>query len=215
MLNWTPRATHAVQDRRRDPDSGFTLIELTFVLMIMALVLVSASTALISLSRATNRDTGLVDEEQTASSVITQMVHDLRSAHSISIPTGATYTNEVLITDNTASGSTTQVEWIYVPSAGTVTRYVQGSGGTFLKSGPTATGVANSGSQPLLTYYDFNGGTVTNTDNIANCTTRVGIDLVVSPAKSAGTGVANQEFTQNVAITDQLAILSQPGSVQC
>ena len=196
-------------------DGGYTLVELVFVLMIMAVVLVAAGTALISLSSATNRDSGLVTEEQSASGAITQMVHDLRSAHSISIPTGATYTNQVLINDNTTSGTTTQVEWTYVPSTGTLTRYVQGSGGTLVASGTAVTGVANSGAQPLLSYYDFNGGTITNTDNIANCTTRVGVDLVVSAPTSAGTGVANQEFTQNVAITDQLAILSQPGNVQC
>lgn len=195
------------------------MIELLIVTVVMAVVLVAASTALISLSQATNRDSGLVDEEQAASQAATQVVRDLRSAHSISIPTGATYTNEVLITENKPSGGTTQVEWIYQPPSGstpgTITRYVTGTGGTLVQSGTPVSGVVNAAPNPFLTYYDFNGGSITNTDNIANCTTRVAVDIVISPAKSAGTGVANQEFTQDVALTDQLAILSQPGSVQC
>lgn len=195
------------------------MIELLIVTVVMAIVLIAAGTALISLTQATNRDSGLVDEEQMASRAATQLVHDLRSAHAISIPTGATYTNEVLIKENQASGSTTQIEWIYQPASGstpgTIQRYVLGSGGTFVQSGSPVSGVVNGASNPFLSYYDFNGGSITNTDNIANCTTRVTVDIVISAAKSAGTGVANQEFTQDAALTDQLAILSQPGSVQC
>ena len=200
-------------------ETGFTVLELTIVCFIMGIVLAIAGGALTSLSGATTRDDGLVAEEQAASQAVTQMVHDLRSAHSISIPSGATASNEVMIQDNQSSGGTTQVEWLYQPASGstpgTLTRYATNSGGSLVASGSPVTGVANQSNQPLLSYFDDSDGSISNSANVGNCTTRVHIDLVLSAAKSAGAGVSNFEITQDVAITDQLAILTQPGSVQC
>lgn len=202
-----------------DSDAGFTMLELSIVMVVMMIILGIASGALLSLSQATNRNEGLVSQEQAASQSVTQMVHDLRSAHSISIPNGASSSNEVLIQENQASGGTTQVEWMYQPASGstlgTLTRYAQTSGGSLQPSGSLVSGIVNPSTKPLLSYYDDSGGVISNTANIGNCTTRVTIDLVVAPPKSAGPGGGNFEITQDVAITDQLAILTQPGSVQC
>jgi prepilin-type N-terminal cleavage/methylation domain-containing protein len=209
-----------VRERAKNPaENGFTILELMVVVAVMAIVLTIASGSLISLSQATTNDDGLVTEEQAASTAVTQIVHDLRSAHSISIPSGVSSSNGVLMQENQSSGSTTQVEWVYVPAAGsnpgTLTRYVQSSGGSLVVSGSAVSGVANGSTQPLFSYFDDNGGSIANTANIGNCTTRVNVDLVMSAPKSAGNGVSNFELSQEVAITDQLAILSQPGSVQC
>ena len=202
-----------------DREGGFTLIELMIVMVIMAVVLIGAGTAMISFTNATNRTDAAVTEEQQASTAVSQMVADIRSAHSLSIPSGATSSNEVLLVENQRSGSTTLIEWVYVPAAGStpgvLTRYSQNSGGSLVQSGMRLSGVVNSSSQPLLSYYDESGGPNTESNTIANCTTRVTIDLVVSAAKSSGGSVSNYEVTQDVALTDQIGLLVQPGSVQC
>lgn len=201
-----------------EDQQGYTLVELLIVLLIMGVVLLSAGTAMISLTRATNRDDGMVTQEQQASSAVSQMVADFRSAHSLSIPSGATASNEALLVENQSSGVTTQVEWIYTPASGTtkgtLIRYTKSSGGSFVTSGVRLVGVANPSTKPLLAYYSDSGVANSTTSSIANCTTRVSIDLVLAPPSSA-TGVSNFEVTQDVALTDQLAILTQPGSVQC
>jgi len=200
-------------------EGGFTLIELLIVMVIMAVVLLGAGTAMISFTNATNRTDATVTEEQQASTAVSQMVADIRSAHSLSVPSGATASNEVLLVENQPSGSTTQIEWIYIPASGStpgmLTRYTQNSGGTLVQSGTRLSGVVNSSSQPLLSYYDEGGGPNSESNTIANCTTRVTIDLVVSAAKSSGGSVSNYEVTQDAALTDQIGLLVQPGSVQC
>ena len=199
-------------------EAGYTLAELLIVLAIMSVVLLSAGTAMISLTKATNRDDGMVTQEQQASNAVLQMAADFRSAHSLSIPSGATASNEVLLVENQPSGSTTQVEWIYTPASGTtqgtLIRYTKSGSGSFVTSGVKLSGVANPSTTRLLTYYSDSGVSNSTTSSIANCTTRVSIDIVLAPPSSA-TGVSNFEVTQDVALTDQLAILTQPGSVQC
>lgn len=207
---------------RRDEsgaETGFTLIELTVVVLIMGILLVAAGSALISLSTATNRDDGLVQEEQAATTAVTQLASDLRSAHTLSIPSGATAADEVLLAVNQSSGATTQVEWIYTPAsgstAGTLKRYAQNSSGSLVASSISVSNVANPSSKPFLTYYNDSGIANATTQNIANCSTSVAIDLVVAASKSAGSGVTTFETTRTVALTDQLAIITQPGSIQC
>jgi prepilin-type N-terminal cleavage/methylation domain-containing protein len=217
-------------------EAGFTLIELMVVVAIMSIVLVIAGSALISLTTATNRGSAMVTDEQEASTVMTQLAKDIRSAHRISYPTGTAQSqtpNMLVLQENLANGSTQNIEWLYQaptpPSqTGSLVREVQVNG-TYVASGPSVSRVvtpivdnkgnpvldANGKPIPLFTYFNKNG---TNAGNdavtIGNCTTRVQVNLEVAPSK-AGAGIPDFSETEDVTITDQVAILSQPGNGQC
>jgi prepilin-type N-terminal cleavage/methylation domain-containing protein len=221
---------------RRGPDSGFTLVELAVVMTIMSIVLVIAGSALISLSTTTNRGSSMVTDEQEASNVMAQLAKDIRSAHRISYPNGTLQTqtpNLLMLQENQADGSTQNIEWLYqapTPPAqtGSLVRKVL-INGSYVASGPSASRVvtplvgpngnlildSNGKPIPLFTYFNKTGGTAgSDPVTIGNCTTRVQVNLEVAPSK-AGRGIPNFTETEDVTITDQVAILSQPGNGQC
>jgi prepilin-type N-terminal cleavage/methylation domain-containing protein len=210
----------ASSETRSAREEGFTVLELMVVLAIMSIVLIIAGGALISLTTATNRGSAMVTDEQEASTVLAQMAKDIRSAHRISYPTGTTLsqtTSTLVLQENLANGTTQNIEWLYqapTPPAqtGSLIREVQVNG-TYNPSGPSVSRVVNPG---IFTYFNKNGGPSNQVDaaTIGNCTTRVQVNLVIAPSK-AGAGVANFTETEDVTITDQVAILSQPGNGQC
>jgi prepilin-type N-terminal cleavage/methylation domain-containing protein len=196
--------------RSQDSEEGFSLIELLVTVLVMAVVMTIAGTVLFSLSRSASRTDTMVSSEQTASIVLNQMARDIRSSHSLSIPTGATANLEVELQVNKPSGGTANVEWIYDPVGKTVTRYVQNSGGTFVPSGPRATNVTNGAGTGIFTYYYYSGAPITS--NYSGCTSRIGVTLDIG---SNVTGVPTFIENEDVALTDQLAALTAPGSGQC
>jgi prepilin-type N-terminal cleavage/methylation domain-containing protein len=218
------------------PDSGFTVLELMVVVGIMSIVLVIAGSALISLTTTTNRGSAMVTNEQEASTVMAQLAKDIRSAHRISFPTGTTQSqtpNLLVLQENQADGTTKTIEWLYQPptppaQTGSLVRQVMVNG-TYRANGPSASRVitplvdppghaildANGNPIPLFTYYNKAGGAAGNDPvTIGNCTTRVEVNLEIAPSK-AGRGIRNFIETEDVTITDQVAILSQPGNGQC
>lgn len=213
----------------RADDGGFTLIELVIVTAIMVVVLVMASSGLVSLSNGANRDTAVVQEEQQASTELTQMARDIRSAHALVIPSGFTVSNQIELQVNSGAGSCSLpgppaskyalVEWIYQPSAtptsSTLKREVLTCTGASVQS--TAwilKRVANGSSNPMFKYFNQYGNNISTAlpGAIAACTTRIGIDLLVG---SVTTTVVPFETKQSVALTDQVVALSQPGNGQC
>jgi type II secretory pathway component PulJ len=211
----------SLNERRSAPEAGFTVLELAVVAAILSIILVVAGSALISLSTTTNRGSAMVTDEQEASTVMTQLAKDIRSAHRISYPTGTTLaqtSNMLVLQENQANGTTQNIEWLYqAPTApaqtGTLIREVQVNG-TYSPSGPSVSRVVNPNG--LFTYYNENGGPSNQVDaaTIGNCTTRVQVNLVIAPPK-AGAGISNFTETEDVTMTDQVAILSQPGNGQC
>lgn len=209
-------------------DDGFTLVELLIVVTVMAVVLVIAGTSLISLTTATNRGSSIVKEEQLASTTIAQLGHDIRSAHTLVVPSTATVGTQLELEVNTATGPCTSdanpsyppisyqpVEWIYSSSTSTLKREtLDCSTGAVTGTSWTLTNVVNGASTPIFKYYNQYGSDISGTLNgaIANCTTRISVDLQVGSTTS---GVKAVEEIQNIAMTDQVAILSQPGNGQC
>jgi hypothetical protein len=179
----------------------------------MTIVMAVAGGALVSLSRTASRNESMVEVEQSASTIMAQLTRDIRSANTLSFPVGATPADEVQLAVNQQSGGTTTVLWTYNPSTATLTREVE-VGSTFNPSGFTLTKMANSTSQPVFAYYDDTGSKIsaTSNSNIASCTTAIGVDLYAAPSTS---GVANQQESAEVAITNQLNTLTAPGSGQC
>jgi type II secretory pathway component PulJ len=190
------------------------------VLAITSIVLVIAGSALISLTTTTNRGTAMVTDEQEASTVMAQLAKDIRSAHRISYPTGTAQSqtpNLLVLQENQPNGTYQNIEWHYqapTPPAltGSLVRELQVNG-NYAPNGPSVSRVVNPSG--LFTYYNKNGGSAGNDPaTIGNCTTRVEINLVVAPSK-AGAGIPNFSETEDVTITDQVAVLSQPGNGQC
>jgi type II secretory pathway pseudopilin PulG len=208
-----------------------TLIELLLVLVLMTVVLAIAGNALLSLTTTANRTDSMVQAEQHASTVLASMSRDIRSAHVISFAAWGTTpasSQELELQLNQPSGQ--WVQWVYSSGAGpqcpgagpSLTRYV-GTSDTTLGSisTPALCRVANGTSDPIFTYWsktDQQLSTTTNSDGSVNtgnetsCTTRIHVQLDVSPGTS---GVNTFKMTDDVALTDQVAIVSAPGNGQC
>jgi prepilin-type N-terminal cleavage/methylation domain-containing protein len=214
---------------RREPGDGadgYTLIELTVVLAIMSIVLVIASSALISLQNASTRNNAMITDEQNASSTLALLSRDIRSAHSITfVSTTTNAANSLVLEENQpAGGLLLPVEWTFVPPVapavvGTLSRIVLTSSLTVSSTQVMLTDLANTATNPVFSYYDLQGGTPmatgTAADNVTlqSCTTAIGLNLSISP--SPVPGVSNFQESNSVAIYDQQQILSAPGNAQC
>jgi prepilin-type N-terminal cleavage/methylation domain-containing protein len=188
---------------------GYTIVELTVVMLVMSVVLVIAGSVFISLSTTANRNDSMVADEQAASSAVTQMTRDIRSANSISFP-ASNPGNQIQLVDNQQSGGTQTVMWSYNPAARTLTRQVL-VGSSFSTSGPPTSRVANPSTSPVFTYFDDSGSNISATTvaNITKCATSIGVHLYIAPSIS---GVATFQESDQVALTNQLDTLSAPGS---
>jgi hypothetical protein len=144
---------------------------------------------------------------------MTQLTRDLRSASSITIPSGESPSDQLEVADlNPQTNVTTNVLWIYNSVTSTLTREERSTGGTWNEAGFQVSRVANTTDQPVFTYYDdadneIPGGTVMppvpaiyGTPVAANATS-VAIDLHVSSSTS---GVANYRQGDEVALTNLL-----------
>jgi prepilin-type N-terminal cleavage/methylation domain-containing protein len=193
---------------RLSRDDGFTLIELTIVLLVMSIVLAIAGSVLFSLSTTANRNESMVADEQAASNAIAQITRDIRSATSISFPLG-TPASQIQLVDNLQSGGTQTVTWAYDSTAQTLTRQVQ-VGGSFRTSGTPVSRVSNN-MVPVFAYFDVNGNPISSStiSNIVQCTTLITVNIYVA---SSTTGVSPFQETDQAALTNQLNTLSAPGS---
>lgn len=200
-----------VGDRADSNDGGFTLIELLVVMLVMAIVLSIAGSALYSLTMAGNRNTAMIGEEQSVSVALTQLTRDLRSASSITIPSGASPSDQLEVSDlNPQTNVTTSILWVHDPTANTLTREEQSSGGAWTEAGFLLSRLTNTTQQPIFTYFDDShnevpGGTTTlpipasyGTTVAANATA-VLIDVRTSSATSA---VGNYRQGVEVALTN-------------
>jgi prepilin-type N-terminal cleavage/methylation domain-containing protein len=208
--------------KKRD-DQGFTLIELSVVMLIMTIVLTIATGALVSLQNATSRNSAMINDEQAASLTLALMSRDIRSAHSITFPTTTTNADTtIILNENQPSGGATQaIEWTYTPPVapavvGTLKRLILTSSMAVSSTAVMLTDLANTSTNPVFTYYDLQGTTEVTASNDAtlqDCTTGIGVNLTISP--SPVPGVATYQENNEVAIYDQQQILSAPGNGQC
>lgn len=204
--------------RKEDPDqAGFTLVELMVVMLIMSVILAMVASVAFSMSMTAKRNDSMVTIEQTASTGLAQLARDIRSAHAISFPANSP-TTQVLLQENQVGGGYTYVEWTYDSGTSTLTRSTSSSsGGPFTVTGPTVGSVTN-GASGVFTYYnvlgaDISSGLSPSTPlTIQNCTARIGVQLDVS---TSTVGVPTFQASEDVALTDQVDIISLPGNGQC
>ena len=205
---------------RRHSDAGMTLIELSIVMMIMAIVMAMAGAVLISLTQSATRTDARITDEQEASTVLAQVSRDIRSAHKVTFAAFSSPVPGDEIELQMNQPANTWLEWIYTPTAATVNgvaqpahtlaRYLATSPtGPFKPSAPsvaTPVNVAN-GTNNLFEYYYLGGQIVTNTtytSTIETCATRVSVILQVATGKNL-TAVPTFTVRDDVAITDQEA----------
>jgi type II secretory pathway pseudopilin PulG len=197
-------------------------------MFVMAIVLVIASSGLLSLSGTAARSDAMVNDEQQASTVLSQVSRDIRSAHQVSFAGFASPvpTQEIELQMNQPAN--TWIEWVYTPLAASVNgisqpanslaRYVAtAAAGPFKLSAPSVTtpvNVANGTGTPVFRYFQGNGSEITqivSPSSLQTCTTRVSVEMVVSTQKRLP-AVSTFQITDDVAITDQEA---QWGTLPC
>lgn len=196
-----------------DDEGGFTLIEIAVVVLIFSVVLIMAANSLFSLNNTANRNEAMVTEEQAASGAIAQLSRDIRSANSLTFPTGVAPADEIELAVNNASGGTSNVLWIYTPTAGTLARQVA-TGNSFSNSGTPVSHVVNPSTVSVFSFYDDSGASISGTtaSNISACSTAIQVTLYVG---SNITGAATVQQTAEVALTNRLNVLTAPGNGQC
>lgn len=209
MLRGTWRA-----GRTQDRDGGFSLLELVIATLLASIVLAMAGDGLISLANAANRNDSVIKEEQAASLVMAQMERDIRSASTVTFPTGSSPSQQLELNVVGASGSTSAVLWVYDPTGRTLSRETQVQGSFTSTSGMSIPNVANGSGTPVFAYYDLAATDISSTSasNIAQCATGVAVDVHVS---STTTGVGSFEESAEVALTNRIEVLTAPGNGQC
>ena len=163
----------------RRSDSGMTILELTVVMFVMAIVLAIAGSTFFSVSQTANRNNDMVTDEQQASTVLLQISRDIRSAHQVVFTAfgSPVPTQEIELQMNNPAN--TWVEWIYTPTATSVNGITQSAdslvryaasaaSGPFTPSAPAVTApvnVANGTTTAVFRYFQGNGSEITQIDS--------------------------------------------------
>lgn len=203
---------------RRRAEDGFTVLELVVTTLIMSVVVSVAATVLVSLTVAASRNGATVKNEQDASSILTEMARDIRSATAVSFPTSSP-ASEVQLSDEVVSGSSTTTSTVQWSVNGSILQRSVLINGAFV-AGPYSVKLANNtATNPVFSYYTYKTPNVAlsyPTDSLTDfqlCTTTIGVDLVV--ARTVNSSQSTYEATQQVALTNELDVLTTPGNGYC
>lgn len=190
-------------------EEGFTLLEIMVVSIVLAAILAIGGGTFVSLNNTTARNEAMVQAEQSASTTMTELEHDIRSTQTLLIPAGVGASQGLQLAILQPDGTTTNIQWLYDPFLDTLTRSIQ-NGASFQPSGYKLSSVTNA----TFSYFDAQAEDITSTtsSNIALCTTAIGVDVTVTPTTR---GASPFEDNAEVAITNQLNVLSSPGNGQC
>jgi prepilin-type N-terminal cleavage/methylation domain-containing protein len=192
--------------------SGFTVVELTVVILVLGIVTASVY-ALLNVTRRSERtQEALVNNQEAVRLAMVEMAKDLRSADPLqTLSSVSDYQNgfDASLTPASGSGTDTVVRWRL--SGTTLTRSIlSGVGGTVTSSKTVLTNVRNiSKNVPMLRYYNSNGAEITTSSTAAdyvNCTIRVHMTI------TADSDPGPLPFTQNsdVQVRNRL-----PGGLGC
>jgi prepilin-type N-terminal cleavage/methylation domain-containing protein len=199
-------------DRSRADEGGFTLIELTVVMLLMSLVMISFYGALNSLTSNAQRQEALVTDQEAVRFAMIDMARELRGANPLEpLTTSAAYGSEVEAAVLPARGTTAvYVRWQLTGT--TLTRSIlDAPGGTATSTKTVLANVKNASTGvTLLRYYNSAGTELVAASNtpgdFSNCTVRIHISV------SAAVVTGPAPFTQDVdaEIRNRL-----PGGIGC
>lgn len=198
---------------RHRGDRGFTAVELAVTCLVMGIAFGIAGESFVSLATSSTHNSATVVDEQSAATAMAQIQRDIRSASTISIPSGAASSDELQLAILALDGTTSNVRWVYTPATETLDRQLQTSTG-WKSTGYTTTSVSNGSTTPVFTYHDLKGNDISSSlpSNIATCTTLVGVEIDISPTLH---GVQPFQEQADIALTNQVATLTAPGNGQC
>jgi type II secretory pathway pseudopilin PulG len=207
----------AVRSCRRPPEcahigraeGGFTAIELTVASSILLIVLVAIFSLLISLTKAEVRSQALADNQDQIRLALVAVGRDIRAATPLvpGVPplvaeaTSATYPYEI---DFTQRNDPATYRWILNTATGVLSKQKL-SGGSWVSSGQTFSGIANvAQNTPLFEYFDDASGVLldpatTSATDIAKCANHVRVTI----AGVAESGPAPFFGSSDVAVRDQ------------
>lgn len=211
------KAQPGADGRGRDAgDGGFTLVEVMITGMIAAIVSAALFGMLDSQTKAEQRMSNFVDNQETTRQAIVAMQRDLRSAEPLApLPTGEDFKFRVdlAIFDGPESTTTESIRWRVEPDGGSgppaLVRELVHTNGTVSVT-HRLPGVANrSLAKPLFTYYRADGSAFSWDDTpgtIAHCTIRIRIDLRAAPVP----GPSPVRLVSDVMLRNRL-----PGGAGC
>jgi type II secretory pathway pseudopilin PulG len=193
---------------RAETEGGFTAIELTVASSILLIVLVAIFSLLISLTKAEVRSQALADNQDQIRLALVAVGRDIRAATPllgapplVAEATSATYPYEIDFTQR--DGAT--YRWILNTATGVLSKQKQLSGGSWVSSGQTFSGIANvAQNTPLFEYFDDASGVLldpatTSATDIAKCANHVRVTI----AGAAESGPAPFFGSSDVAVRDQ------------
>jgi type II secretory pathway pseudopilin PulG len=173
--------------------AGFSLIEMTFVVALMMVVVVSFFGVLQSLTNSEERVNALVTNQETVRFGLDQMQRDLRAANPVDAAAAtASYANVVQVELGPNPGTRKYIRWLYdtTPTSPTykqVLRQVMsgpGANATVTSQGAVIIGAQNvTTATPVFSYYDAAGNDLvannpTTPTNVANCVIRIHVQII-------------------------------------
>lgn len=169
-------------------DGGFTVIELSIVMVIAMVIMSSLLALLASQSSAAARIEKFVNDQEQVRLAFVALQRDLRSAESIVLPSPESDPNTRIdletYTDPTATALTT-IRWRITETNELVREHVLSEHEVVVTYSLDGVSNATTG-MPLLRYYGPNSDSPHNpagaATTIANCTVRIGIDLRAAPS---------------------------------
>lgn len=204
----------AVRARRDGDDAGFTVVEVTVVLMIMMLVLSAFYGLLNTLTKHERRTQALVGNEQAVRFFINELAREIRSSNPMqtqAVTNADAYTNSIELALGPSASAQTYVRWSYDETAQVITRSIlTGPGGTAVTQTAKLDRVRNvETGTPFLQYYNQHGQDLVAlgiADDVANCAIRVKITVTSdsNPGPTPFTEIVDAELRNRL-----------PGGVGC
>lgn len=193
----------------RRSERGYSVIELSVVTVVMAVVVASLFAALTSLTNSATRVQSLVTNQETVRFGLDRLQRDLRAANPVDAQATTTaFTSSVQVELGPTSGTRTYIRWFYdtTPASSTYESLLRQ-----VMSGPAANATVVSqvaviarvrnveSGVPVFTYYDYKSVDLVaanpNTPaNVANCAIRVHVQV------NSDVQPGPQPFSENIDI---------------
>lgn len=167
---------------RRDSEAGFTLIELTIVMVMLLLISGAMFQMLDSLTRNERIQQAMVTNQERVRLAMIEVGRDIRAANPLNeLSTTTDYPTMLELSLGPRDGTQTHVRWRL--SGTTLVRQVlTAPRGTVTATKNVLTNVRNvAGSQPLFEYYRPDGTLIdvaTHAGDISQCAVRVNVSVV-------------------------------------